>query len=425
MAMARDSRRSKTEARPAAAASALATWATELDPAPEDLALAQRSLLDTAAVARAGRGHQLRPLFEQLTTAGRLAATAHVLDFDDLHMPSTAHISAICVPAALATGGGATAYLAGAGVMARLGSALGWPHYSAGWHATCTAGAPAAAVTAAVARGLDAEQTAVAIALALPAAGGVQRAFGTASKSLQVGFAADAGVRAAALAAAGATADPVALEEWMGLVRGDVGELVTADVSKLASGDDSMIVTPTEAAVPGALAIKRFPCCYALQRPIAALSALEELPAPDEIERIRVYTPASSLKPLIRSRPSTGLEGKFSLEYALVAFLIDGRADFETFSDAAVQRPAAQDLLGRVEIHPTGDGSDLLAGDCTIEIERTERGTLTTTLDRPPGAPDRPPTDDEFAQKLTMCGAADLAGLTWDDVDLAERVDPG
>ena len=28
--------------------------------------------------------------------------------------------------------------------MARLGSALGWRHYSAGWHATCTAGAPAA-----------------------------------------------------------------------------------------------------------------------------------------------------------------------------------------------------------------------------------------------------------------------------------------
>ena len=26
--------------------------------------------------------------------------------------------------------------------MARLGTALGWPHYSAGWHATCTAGRP-------------------------------------------------------------------------------------------------------------------------------------------------------------------------------------------------------------------------------------------------------------------------------------------
>ena len=154
-------------------------------------------------MAFAARAHPLREVFAQLPEAGRWAAFAHVLDYDDLHLPSTAHISAVCVPVALAGEGEdpARAYLAGAGVMARLGTALGWRHYSAGWHATCTAGAPAAAVAAALARGLDAEATARAIALAVPAAGGVQRAFGTAAKSLQVAFAADAGVRAAALAA--------------------------------------------------------------------------------------------------------------------------------------------------------------------------------------------------------------------------------
>jgi hypothetical protein len=57
--------------------------------------------------------------------------------------------------------------LTGAGVIARLGTALGWKHYTAGWHATCTAGAPAAAITAAVARGLGPEQIEVAIALAI------------------------------------------------------------------------------------------------------------------------------------------------------------------------------------------------------------------------------------------------------------------
>ncbi|MBV9047585.1 MAG: MmgE/PrpD family protein, partial [Solirubrobacterales bacterium] len=184
-------------------ATALANWATQLQPSEEDLALARRSLLDTLAVAYAARDHPLRALFDQLADAGRWAALAHVLDFDDLHMPSTTHISAICVPVALATGGDARAYLAGAGVMARLGTTLGWRHYSAGWHATCTAGAPAAAVTASIALRLDAERTATAIALAIPAAGGVQRAFGSSAKALQVGFAADAGVRAARLAQAG------------------------------------------------------------------------------------------------------------------------------------------------------------------------------------------------------------------------------
>src|SRR5487761_1241597 len=101
---------------------------------------------------------------------------------------TSSHISAVCVPAALAAGGDARAYLAGAGVMARLGVALGWSHYASGWHVTCTAGAPAAAVAAAVALGLPPDRIATALALAVPAAGGVQRAFGSSGKALQVGF---------------------------------------------------------------------------------------------------------------------------------------------------------------------------------------------------------------------------------------------
>ena len=199
----------------------LAEWAAGLEPDREDLELAHRSLLDTVAVTLAAREHRVTRLAAPLTTGARWAVAGHVLDFDDLHMPSTTHVSVVCVPTALATDGGARAYLAAAGVMARLGTALGWRHYSAGWHATCTAGAPAAAAGAAVAFGLPAERIAAAMALAVPAAGGVQRAFGTDAKSLQVGFAVEAGIRAARLAAAGAQADPSALDVWLGLVGGD------------------------------------------------------------------------------------------------------------------------------------------------------------------------------------------------------------
>jgi 2-methylcitrate dehydratase PrpD len=202
-------------------AQSLAEWAVNLQPSEEDYNLADRALLDTVAVAVAAREHPTVRIAAGLPDAARWAVAAHVLDFDDLHMESTTHISVVCVPAALVVGGGARAYLAGAGVMARLGVALGWAHYSAGWHATCTAGAPAAAVAAGVALGLNAGQIATAMALAVPAAGGVQRAFGTDGKSLQVGFAVDAGVRAARLAAAGASADVTALDAWMTLVGGD------------------------------------------------------------------------------------------------------------------------------------------------------------------------------------------------------------
>ena len=100
-----------------------------------------------------------------------------------------------------------------------------------------------------MALGLPAAEIATAMALAVPAAGGVQRAFGTDAKSLQVGFAVDAGIRAARLTAAGAQADPEAVDAWLSLV-----------------GGDPAAVDPSGPAVPNGLAIKLYPCCYALQR---------------------------------------------------------------------------------------------------------------------------------------------------------------
>jgi 2-methylcitrate dehydratase PrpD len=380
---------------------ALARWAARLEPAESDLALARGALLDTAAVVLAGAQHPLAPLFEDLGAAGRLAARAHVLDFDDLHMPSTAHVSAVCVPAALATEGGARAYLAGAGVMARLGTALGWRHYQAGWHATCTAGAPAAAVAAAVALGLDEERIAVAIALALPAAGGVQRAFGTSAKALQVGFASEAGVRAARLAARGATADPDALGDWMRLVQGD---------------PDALARVPDGPAVPGGLAVKLYPCCYALQRPISAVTALGDVD-PAQVERILVRTPASSLQPLIHHTPRTGLEGKFSLEYGIAAGLLDHRPGLDSFNDAAVARPDARTLMERVEVEALGGGDGLLSGEVEVDLALRAGETLGTSLALPPGAPDRPASEDELVVKLAACAPEavdELRGLDWE-----------
>jgi 2-methylcitrate dehydratase PrpD len=382
----------------------LAGWAAGLEPSDDDLALAQRSLVDTVAVAIAARKHPIGELLGELSECEAWAVLAHVLDFDDLHMESTSHVSAVCVPAVLATGGDARAYLAAAGVMARLGVALGWPHYAAGWHATCTAGAPAAAAGAAVALGLGAEEVAAAMALAVPAAGGVQRAFGTAAKALQVAAAAQGGVRAARLAAGGASADPSALDQWLGLVGGDPDRLALDGP-----------------AVPGGLAVKLFPCCYALQRPIAALRALalDDLD-PAQVARVVVRTPESALAPLIHAAPATGLEGKFSLQYAIAATLLDGRPGIASFTDEAVARPAAQALVAHVEVEATPGGDGLLAGDVAIEVALADGSALSTTLDLPPGSPARPPSDAEMAEKVADC-ARELA----DEVLAVDWVDAG
>ena len=394
----------------------LARWAERLEPAPGDLELAGRSLLDTVAVTLAARDHRVTRLAAALPEAARWAVAGHVLDFDDLHMPSTTHVSAVCVPTALAAGGGPRAYLAAAGVMARLGTALGWRHYSAGWHATCTAGAPASAAGAAVALGLPATKIAVAMALAVPAAGGVQRAFGTDAKSLQVGFAVDAGIRAARLAAAGAQADPEAVDAWLGLV-----------------GGDPAAVDPSGPAVPNGLAVKLYPCCYALQRPISALSELagselagselagsEVAPQldPAAVRRIVLRTPEATVVPLIHHRPESGLQGKFSLEYAAAAALLDAYPGFGSFTDAAVRRDAARRLVGMVETKLDPGGSWLLDGELEAEIHTGDGTILRTRAKFPPGSPERPPTAAQLQAKLADCVRGldtDPASWTWDN----------
>ena len=382
-------------------ASVLAQWAHDLDPTEQDLALAGRSLQDTMAVTLAARDHPVVKIAASLGEAGQWAAAGHVLDFDDLHMPSTTHISAVCVPTALATGGGARAYLAAAGVMARLGAALGWPHYSAGWHATCTAGAPAAAAGAAIAMGLGTRQVAAAIALAVPAAGGVQRAFGTDAKSLQVGFAVQAGIRAATLAAAGASADDTALDAWLPLV------------GAVPGGPDM-----TGPAVPGGLAIKIYPCCYALQRPISALTELAGSAGidPADVHRIELRTPEAAVVPLIHHRPDTGLQGKFSLEYAAAAALLDRYPGFASFTDEAVRREEARRLVRLVETTLQPGGDWLLDGELQARIHTGNGGVHDAALAFPPGSPARPSSPAQLSAKLADCIDGldtDWSGWTW------------
>lgn len=378
----------------------LADWVLAHASTHDDEELASRSLMDTVAVALAARTNPIIGPAAVLEDAGRWATLAHVIDFDDLHIPSTTHISTVCVPAVLATGGGSREYLAAAGVMARMGVALGWGHYSAGWHATTTAGPFGAAVAAGLALGLDAKGLATALALCVPSAGGVQRAFGTQAKSLQVGAAVDAGVRAARLAAAGADADLSAIEAWLGLVGG---------------------TTPTaferQPAVPGGLAIKLFPACYALQRPIVALKdALGETLEASDIQSVEVRTPRGTVTPLIHHEPQLGLEGKFSLEYAVATSILDEYQGFDEFTDAAVQRPEAQEIIRRVNVQLTEGGEGLLDGEVRVSVRLASGETRVGALDLPPGAPGGPPADVLFERKLSAClqgTGVSIEQLTW------------
>jgi len=202
-----------------------------------------------------------------------------------------------------------------------------------------------------------------------------------------------AGLRAARLAAAGAGADWTALEAWRELVAGPA-----ADAPLVLGGP----------AVPNGLAIKIYPACYALQRPISAVHGLS-LIDPDDVTRIVLRTPEATVAPLIHHRPATGLEAKFSLEYAVAAALLDAHPGFGSFTDAAARRPEAQRLVRLVETRREPGGSWLLDGEIDVEIHTRDGAVGRTRLRYPPGSPQRPPTDGELGAKIDDCLLA--AGL--------------
>jgi 2-methylcitrate dehydratase PrpD len=114
---------------------------------------------------------------------------------------------------------------------------------------------------------------------------------------------------------------------------------------------------------------------------------------------------------LIHRSPATGLQGKFSLEYAVAATLLDGYPGMASFTDEAVRRPAAQDLLRRVEVRSTPGGDGLLAGETAVDVHFAD-GTVGSAAERvPPGAPDRPPSAELWHDKLAGCGP-DVPDLT-------------
>ncbi|MET7860132.1 hypothetical protein ABZS81_23595 [Streptomyces sp. NPDC005318] len=158
--------------------------------------------------------------------------------------------------------------------------------------------------------------------------------------------------------------------------------------------------------------------CYAMQRPIGAVRVrlAERTIDPSEVVRILVRTPEAAVHPLIHARPRTGLQGKFSLEYAVAAALHVHHPGFVSYTDEHVRRTLAQRLVELVEIVKTPEGSGLLTGETAVEITTADGTVRGTTLALPPGSPELPATEAEFATKLADCGAEVpdlLNGIDW------------
>ena len=372
-----------------------------------EIALVDRELGGTGGTAEAS----LIPSgARRATEAAALVngVAAHVLDYDDVSLDG--HPSAVLVPAILAQAeasgsSGAemlTAYIAGYEVWAELLAREPTPLHRKGWHPTAVLGPIAAAAACAKLRRLDAERAAAAMAIAASMAGGVVANFGTMTKSFQVGRAAQSGVIAARLSQAGLTASPDALEHPSGL-------LAALSPEGKAELDRPFSVAAKEwHIVREGLNIKRYPICYATHRSIdAALDLVERYDlAPAQVERIQVSTGKTQLLMLRNSRPQTGLEAKFSMQFAMAAALCARKVGLVELTNEFVLRPDVQAIFPRVLLSATTAtmaGSAFAPAD-SVEITTKSGETLKSDpVEYAKGSHQRPLSLDELWGKFADC----------------------
>jgi len=284
------------------------------------------------------------------------AIAAHALDYDDTGL--LGHPSAILVSAILAEGNevGAdgkamiAAYVAGYEVWAELIRRDRNQHHEKGWHPTAMFGALAAAAASASLRGFNAERASQAVAMAASLAGGVVANFGSMTKPLQVGRAAQAGLIATRMVEAGLTASMDAIEHDVGFLRAISPKGAVDTASAAALGKDWAILRH-------GLNVKLYPVCYAVHRALDAVLDLQKTAriSPDDIQSVAVELGETQTKILRVHQPTSALDAKICGEFAISAAIIAGRCGPAELTDAFVHRRDVQDFLPKVHIAPLAD----------------------------------------------------------------------
>lgn len=280
-------------------------------------------------------------------------AAAHALDYDDVALRG--HPSTVLVPAILAEAQalGASgkemiaAYAAGYETWGELVSRDQDHYHAKGWHPTGVLGAIGAAAACARLNRLSPEQCTQAIALGASQSAGLMSNFGTMTKPFHAGHAAHAGVLAARLVKRGFTAAVDALEHTQGYLAALSPKGRFDAESPIKAGRQWQLLTAQ-------LGIKKYPLCYCTHRALDGIHDLVKAHevAVDAIKRVVVNTSRLNTTILKNHRPQTGLEAKFSMEFAMASVLVRGRAGLNELQDDFVQTKAVQELMRKVDVVP-------------------------------------------------------------------------
>jgi 2-methylcitrate dehydratase PrpD len=384
--------------------------------APEESSVALRRGLAALGLRGAGTVIGTAERFPAPDAALANGAAAHALEMDDTHQGGSIHLgvtvwSAALAAAELAPASGERvlrAAVAGYEVAARLAMALDpAAHYRRGFHPTGTCGAFGAAAAAGVVLGHDVDGLTAALGIAGSQASGSMEflADGAWTKRLHPGWAACAGLHAAALAAASFRAPASIVEGRFGFLGAysDAG-----DVARMRGGEVPELMRTS---------IKPHACCRYMQGPIDAVLALraEHRLDPREIDRVEVGMLGAGF-PIVcepeaaKRRPASVVDAQFSLPFGIAVALVRGAASPDEFVPSTLEDAEIRTLMERVvAVRDAGlDARYPRAWPCWVRIAFRGGRRVEASVDHPRGDPENFPTPDDLDRKFRRLAARAL-----------------
>ncbi len=358
-------------------------------------------------------------------------ASGHAMDWDDTQLSTTpdrifgllTHPTLPPLCAALAAGEKRRAtglqfmeaFLTGFEVECKIAESIHPDHYKKGFHSSGTIGTFGAMAATARLLGLGAEATAHAVAIAASLAAGIRANFGTMTKPLHVGRAAQNGVMAAELASHGFTGSRDGLDGPWGFFHiFSFGSGFDADriVGKL--GNPHTILSP-------GVSIKPYPCGVLGHPTMDAMRTLVVTHdvKPEQIRAIRVRAGSNILNPLRYPVAQTELEAKFSPAFMVSAIALRRKAGIHEFTDEFVRSEPAQQMMAKVKtvLDPGIEAKGWDKIRSTVEVDLEDGRTLVQEADeRYRGGPDHPFTREDLLEKFTDCASLVLSQQGMTDV---------
>jgi 2-methylcitrate dehydratase PrpD len=353
--------------------------------------------------------------------------SGHAMDYDDTQLSTSkegvygllTHPTVPVFVAALAVGEkyGVSgqdvllAYILGVEVECRIADAINPRHYQSGFHSTATIGGLGAAMAVGKLLGLKEEALARALALAASMASGLRENFGTMTKPLHAGRAAENGVVAAQLAENGFTSAHNILEAQRGFFNAMAGGY---DETKILG----RLGHPYFMQEPG-ISIKPYPSgslSHPAQDLILDLVKRHDLHA-EEIEAIEVGTNSNVPNALIYPMPKTALEGKFSIPFCMAIGVLERKAGIAQFTDRKVRDPKVVELMKRVTLYVDQElealGYDQVRSRVRVRLK--DGRVIERRADVARGHPLKPMSWAEIGEKFRDCARLVLSRKNTED----------